>query len=384
MRRVLTLNAGSSSLKFGLFEVAEAGGAPRAVTAGNVERIGGAARLLPKGGEPREVAAADHAEALAAALEWLEAAEGAEGIAAVGHRIVHGGTDFAAPAVLDAGALGVLAGLERLAPLHQPANLAGVRAARAAFPDAVQVGCFDTAFHRGMPEAAAAYALPEDLRAAGVRRYGFHGLSYDFIAGELARRDPALAAGRVVVAHLGAGASMCGMVGGASRATSMGFSALEGLVMGTRCGSLDPGVMLHLVQEGWDAGRLEDLLYRRSGLLGLSGIGGDMRTLEASGAPEAAFAIAVFAHRARREIGALAAEIGGLDGLVFTAGIGENSARARAEICAGLEWLGVALDAGANAAGAEEIGAAGARVRVMVLATDEEAVIARAAAAALG
>ena len=383
--RVLTLNAGSSSLKFGLFEAEDE---PRAVCAGQVERIGAGARLKAKAADGRALAeasvdAADHAGALDAALGFLAEGFGTGDIAAVGHRVVHGGPDFDAPAPLDDAALTALERLSPFAPLHQPHNLAGVRAAREAFPKAAQIACFDTAFHRSHPWVADVFALPRDYWEKGVRRYGFHGLSYEFIAGELSRAAPHLAAGRVVVAHLGAGASMCGMIDGRSMGSTMGFSALDGLAMGTRCGHLDPGVMLYFMeQEAMGPAEISDLLYKRSGLLGLSGISGDMRALEGSPAPEARQAIDLFVFRVRRELGALAAVLGGLDALVFTGGIGENSVRVREETCRGLDWLGLELDPARNAAGARLISTDLSRARALVIPTDEERVIARAAAAA--
>ncbi|WP_273521856.1 acetate/propionate family kinase [Rhodosalinus sediminis] len=385
---VLTLNAGSSSLKIGLFTAAAE---PEVRATGAVERIGGAAALTLEdaagatlGTRDLGEGGADHAGALDAALAMLREHFPEAGIAAVGHRVVHGGQDHDAPVRLDDAVLARLAELEPFAPLHQPHNLAGVRAARAAFPEAVQVACFDTAFHRHHPFVNDVFGLPRELYERGVRRYGFHGLSYDYIAGELARAHPALHAGRVAVAHLGNGASICGMVQGRSVASTMGFTALDGLPMGTRVGQLDPGVVLHLIeQEGMSAAEVTGMLYKRSGLLGLSGISNDMRTLEASDDPRADEAIAYFTFRIRREIGAMAAAMEGLDGIVFTGGIGENSARVRREVCAPMSWLGVALDAAANEAGAARIDAGG-DVGVLVIPTDEERVIARAAAAALG
>ncbi|MFN6979685.1 MAG: acetate/propionate family kinase, partial [Gemmobacter sp.] len=247
------------------------------------------------------------------------------------------------------------------------------------FPDAVQIACFDTAFHRDQPFVNDTFALPRRFHAEGVRRYGFHGLSYDFVAGEIARLSPTLAAGRVVIAHLGNGASMCALLGGRSVASTMGFSALDGLPMGTRCGQLDPGVVLHLMRSGMDADAIEDLLYRRSGLLGLSGISGDMRTLEASDAAAAREAIDYFVFRIRRELGGLAAALGGLDALVFTGGIGENSRLIRRRVCEGLAWIGIDLDNAANDTGALAISAPLSRTAVLVIPTNEEIVIARAA-----
>ncbi len=275
-----------------------------------------------------------------------------------------------------------LRALEPLAPLHQPHNLAAVDAARTAFPDAIQIGCFDTSFHRGHPKVSDIFALPRHFYDQGVRRYGFHGLSYDFVSGELARTEPELIAGRIVIAHLGNGASMCAVGGGKSVASTMGFSALDGLCMGTRCGQLDPGVMLYLMEkEGMTTAEISTLLYKESGLKGLSGISHDMRTLEASDAPEAAEAIAYFVHRIRRELGALTATLGGLDALVFTGGIGENSATIRSGVCEGMEWLGIGIDPERNAANARNMGTG--KIRVMTIPTDEERVIARATSAAI-
>lgn len=388
MNRVLVLNAGSSSVKFGLFTDAPE---PEEIATGLVETVGeetllhlrdaaGAAlaedRLPPRDKD-------HHRAAIAAILAALETYLPGEKIKAVGHRIVHGGLDFTEPQVLDEAALTKLEALVPFAPLHQPHNLSGVRAAQAAFPGAAQVGCFDTAFHRGQPFVNDAFALPRAYYARGVRRYGFHGLSYDYISGHLADTAPALHAGRVIVAHLGNGSSMCGIRAGRSVASSMGFTALDGLPMGTRCGQIDPGVLLYMVdQEGMSPAELGEMLYRRSGLLGLSGVSSDMRSLLASDVPSAREAIDYFTARVRRETGALTAALEGLDALVFTGGIGENAAEIRAEVCAGLGWLGVRIDPAANDASARVISAEGAPVTVMVIPTNEELVIARAAARA--
>lgn len=384
MSHLLVLNAGSSSLKAALFAC---GDPPEPLLRGAVEEIGDAARLAFGGEAPVALAGAggrDHAAALATLLAGMAGRVADMRVAAVGHRIVHGGAAFAEPVPLDTATLAALERLVPLAPLHQPHNLAGARAAIAAFPDALQIGCFDTAFHRHHPLESDLFALPREYYARGVRRYGFHGLSYDSISGQLSQLAPGLHAGRVAVAHLGAGASICGMRGGRSVASSMGFSALDGLPMATRPGQIDPGVLLWLMtEEGMDAAALSDLLYRRSGLLGLSGLSGDMRVLEAAGTPEAEEAIGYFTYRIRREIGATAAALGGLDGIVFTGGIGENSARVRAEVCKGLGWLGVEIDAGSNACHATSISLPGATVKVLVIRTDEESVIARAAQAAI-
>jgi acetate kinase len=379
---ILTLNAGSSSLKIGLFS-----GALEVLATGLVDRIGGEGTLrlrAPDGADltlPGDLTArfGDHGQALHSVLAALAGLFPGVEIGAVGHRVVHGGPDHDRPVRLDDA---VLAGLERLspfAPLHQPHNLSGIRAAMAAFPAAVQVACFDTAFHRGHPFVNDTFALPRALYDKGVRRYGFHGLSYDYIAGALANTAPDLAAGRVIVAHLGNGASMCALAGGRSVASTMGFSALDGLPMGTRCGQVDPGVLLYLMdQEGMTAAQISDMLYRQSGLLGLSGVSNDMRTLEASPDPRAAEAIAYFVFRIQRELGGLAAALQGLDGIVFCGGIGENSRTIRARVADGMGWLGVHVDPERNAANGPVISPDGSPVTVMVIPTDEEGVIARA------
>lgn len=388
MSRVLVLNAGSSSVKFGLFTDAPE---PEEIAAGLVETVGeethlhlrdaGGAALAEDRLPPRD--RGHHRAAIAAILAALETHFPGEAITAVGHRIVHGGLDFTAPQVLDEAALTRLEALVPFAPLHQPHNLSGVRAAQEAFPGATQVGCFDTAFHRGQPFVNDTFALPRAYYARGVRRYGFHGLSYDYISGHLAETAPELHAGRVIVAHLGNGSSMCGIRAGRSVASSMGFTALDGLPMGTRCGQIDPGVLLYMIeQEGMGPAELGEMLYRRSGLLGLSGVSSDMRSLLASEVPAAREAIDYFTARIRRETGGLTAALEGLDALVFTGGIGENATEIRAEICAGLGWLGVRIDPAANDAGARVISAEGAQVTVMVIPTNEELVIARAAARA--
>jgi acetate kinase len=290
---------------------------------------------------------------------------------------VHGGTEHAAPVLVDDRVMAELRKLVPLAPLHQPHNLGAIEAVAAAYPGVPQVACFDTAFHRGHPWVADTFALPRHFYDEGLRRYGFHGLSYEYIARELARTAPALAAGRVVVAHLGNGASCCAMLAGRSIDSSMGFTALDGLPMGTRTGQIDPGVLLHLIDErGFDTARLQTLLYHESGLKGLSGISSDMRDLEASDRPEAEEAIAYFAYRARCQIAAQAAALEGLDGLVFTAGIGEHGHGVRARICRGLAWLGIELDEAANAEGATIVSTAKSAVEVRVVPTDEERMIA--------
>jgi acetate kinase len=380
---LLTLNAGSSSLKFAVFEAG--GGDLRRVVAGQVAGIGTAPRLSAKGADGKtterrwpEGAGLTHEALLSAVLAWIEDALGGAAPAAVGHRIVHGGGAFWRPMRLDEGLLAQLDGLTPLAPLHEPHNLAAARAAMAVMPEAPQVACFDTAFHHGHAPEVDRFGLPLEWEARGLRRYGFHGLSYEYIAERMAGLSPRLAAGRTIVAHLGAGASLCAIRNGASVDTTMGFTALDGLVMATRCGALDPGALLHLQRAyGLDLPTVEDLLYRRSGLLGVSGISGDMRVLLASDDPRAAAAVDLFVFRAVREMGALSASLGGLDGVVFTAGVGENAPEIRRRICERLAWLGADLDADANGAGAGRISRDGAGLEVWVVPTDEELMIAR-------
>jgi len=373
---ILTLNAGSSSLKVALYN------GESVLARGLADRIGaeGTLRLRNATGAelPVEGTCTDHATALMALIGGLSRAFPGLRVQAVGHRVVHGGPDFAGPCRIDSGVLASIEALVPFAPLHQPHNIAGIRAAIAAFPGAVQVACFDTAFHRGQERVADTYALPGEMYDQGIRRYGFHGLSYASIARTLAVRFPGLSGGRVVVAHLGNGASLCAMRAGRSVATTMGFTALDGLPMGTRSGQIDPGVILHLIRQGQSVDQVEDLLYRRSGLLGLSGVSHDMRTLEASAAPDARLAIAHFVARVQQGVGAMAAALGGLDALVFTAGIGENAKALRAEVVAGLGFLGLAADPHRNSENASDISILNARAQTLVIPTDEEAEIARA------
>ena len=365
---VLVANAGSSSLKFEAFAAGE-DGAIASIGGGQFEGLGTAPRLRVTAAG-REVAARewsgegfDHAAAVRELGTIEESLLGGRRLAAIGHRVVHGGTRFAEPLRIDDEAIAALEELVPLAPLHQPHNLAPIRAYRAARPGVPQVACFDTAFHRAQPPLAQSFALPARFARDGVRRYGFHGLSYEYIARRLPELDPGLADARVVVAHLGNGASLCAMRGGRSVASTMGFTALDGLVMGTRCGTLDPGVVLHLMDRyAMGPREIEALLYRQSGLLGVSGISSDMRVLRASADPRAREAIDLFVYRAAREIGSLAAALGGLDALVFTAGIGENDAATRAEICAMSAWLGIELDTSANKAGGPRLTTPGSRV----------------------
>jgi acetate kinase len=326
----------------------------------------------------------DHDACLRALGDWLGAHLGDLRLRGVGHRVVHGGTEFSAPVRIDDAVLAKLERLCPLAPLHQPHNLAGIRAIAARRPDLPQVACFDTAFHRTHPELADWFALPRRFHDDGIRRYGFHGLSYEYIARTLPAVAPELADARVVVAHLGNGASMCAMRAGRSLDSTMSFTALDGLPMGTRCGALDPGVVLHLNRAyGMDADAIEAMLYHECGLKGVSGISNDMRDLEASDDPAAAQAIDLFVWHVARELGALAAVLGGLEGIVFTAGIGEHAPAIRARVCALAAWLGVTLDPAANQAGGPRISAAGSRVAVFAIPTDEEQMIARHTFAAL-
>lgn len=388
---ILTLNAGSSSIKFALYEHGRRTQYP--ILHGVIEGIGEAPRFTARaaGGGVLESRAwqvpkaAAHEDLLKPLLAWITAHLGDTVLVAAGHRIVHGGASFDRPVRIDAAVLAELEKLVPLAPLHQPHNLAAVKAVGSLRPDLPQVACFDTAFHAGMPAVAARMALPRAHAAAGVRRYGFHGLSYEYLAGRLREIAPTLADGRVIMAHLGNGASLCAMHHGRSVDTTMGFSTLDGLVMGTRCGDLDPGVVLHLLQtDGMDAAAVAHLLYHESGLLGVSGISGDMRTLLASDSPAAREAVDLFVYRIAREIGALTSVLGGLDALVFSAGIGEHAAAIRSAVCAALAWLGVECDELANDRHETRISTLGSNVRVFVVGTDEEAMIARHAARALG
>ena len=386
---IAVLNAGSSSLKFSVFGVGET---LTLNVRGQVEGIGTAPRFVAKDPSGAVVAeqswggsdAIDHAGAVEHLFSYLATDLKRGKLLAVGHRVVHGGTRYGAPVRVDAAVIDALAELVPLAPLHQPHNLTPIRAIAARMPALPQVACFDTAFHHDQPPLAQAFALPPEITGQGVRRYGFHGLSYEYVAGAMRTLDMRAAAGRVVVAHLGNGASMCAMADGRSVASTMGFTALDGLVMGTRSGTIDPGVMIWLMdQMGMGPRDLERLLYHRSGLLGVSGISSDMRTLLASGEPRAKLAIELFCYRAGRELGSLAAALGGLDALVFTGGIGEHAAPIRAAIVRGACWLGLALDAGANAAGKRRITSDTSRVPAYVVPTDEELMIARHVRSAL-
>jgi len=398
MSLLLTLNAGSSSIKFSLYPLPEARPLPAPLAQGQVSGIGAAAahlslhsslhgqqeQALPS----RAKGGSGHEQALAAVLSWLEQHLPEQKVALVSHRVVHGGVHFAQPVRIDAQVLEQLEALAPLAPLHQPHNLAGIRSARSAFGQALQVACFDTAFHRQHPFVADTFALPRRFYDEGVRRYGFHGLSYEYIARTLQAHWPALHPGRVIVAHLGNGASMCALRQGLSIDSSMGFTALDGLPMGTRCGQIDPGVLLYLLTEkGYQPAQLTELLYQQSGLKGLSGLSNDVRELLQSEQPQAGQALDYFVARCKREIGALSASLGGLDALVFTGGIGENAVAIRQRILQDLGWIGIDFDEAANAAihaGAQrqgQISRPGSRVTVLVLPTDEERMLAEHALA---
>ena len=413
---ILVLNAGSSSIKFSVFALPADGGEMTLVCRGLQENIGEddphfkafdhAGNVLvdirptPPAGQYRKLSAEprrrasdppspspsalvpaavyNHQAALRDLLSWLRETPGLPDVIAVGHRVVHGADDYSDPQLLTPEILEHLEEFVPLAPLHQPHNLAGIRALLKVRPDLPQVACFDTAFHHGQPELAKIYALPKAYRDEGVQRYGFHGLSYEYIAGALAEAMGAPATGRVVVAHLGNGASMCAMRDGRSMASTMGFTAVEGLPMGTRTGSLDPGVLLYLIERhGMGVRSLTNLLYKQSGLLGLSGFSNDMRDLLASPDPNAKLAVDYFCYRIARELGSLAAALGGLDALVFTGGIGEHAAAVRERVCGLSAWLGVDLEPAANASDSQRIDRAGSRTAVWVLPTNEELVIAR-------
>jgi acetate kinase len=381
---ILTLNAGSSSIKFALFEVTEGEAALDAK--GQVEGIGTAPHFIATSsdqgvlseGHWEPVAGGEgHAQAFERIWSWVEDRATGREILGVGHRVAHGGATFARPVRIDAEVVGALTRLTPLVPLHQPNSLAGIEAVATKRPDLPQVACFDTSFHLGRERVTEQFGLPYRLFDRGVRRYGFHGLSYEYVIGRLDSLAPDIGAGRVVVAHLGSGCSMTAIHRGKSVDTSMGFSALDGLPMGTRCGAVDPGVLLYLMrQDECNLTELEDLLYRRSGLLGLSGVSSDLRVLHASDDPRAAEAIDFFVYRIGQTLGALTSSLGGLDALVFTAGVGENDVELRRRVCADASWLGVEVEEAANQTGADRISAVGSGVSVWVIPTDEEQMIA--------
>lgn len=377
---ILVLNAGSSSIKFSLF--VDRGGEPEPTLSGSFEGLYTRPKFSLRGAdggrEWPEGSPLGHDGAMAHLVEFLRGHRGEYRLAAVGHRVVHGGLEFSQPVLVDAQVVTRLEKFIPLAPLHQKHNLAPIRAVLARMPQLPQVACFDTAFHRAQPEVAQAFALPAHITDRGVRRYGFHGLSYEYIAAALPRFDAAAAAGRTVVAHLGNGASMCAIRAGRSVASTMGFTAVDGLPMGTRCGTIDPGVMLYLMDElEMDARAIEKLIYQQSGLLGVSGISSDMRTLLASADPRAQRAVDLFVYRIGRELGSLAAALGGLDAVVFTGGIGERAAAIRERVCRSAEWLGLELDPAANQAGGPRISAGASRIPAWVIPTNEELMIAR-------
>jgi acetate kinase len=382
---VLTINAGSSSIKFALFELNGADNtlARHPSLSGQIDGIGADAKLVAKDGDDKRfpdialTAGIKHKEAFDQLLRWLGNNSGGDWrITAVGHRVVHGGSLYSQPIILTPAVLAELEQFVLLAPLHQPHNLAGINALSALLPEIPQIACFDTAFHRTQPPVAQMFAIPKALTAEGVKRYGFHGLSYEYIARVLPEHT-AKADGRVLVAHLGNGASLCAMLGRRSQGSSMGFTAIDGLMMGTRTGALDPGVLLYLLEnKGMGVKDLTNLLYKQSGLLGVSGISQDMRTLLASDDPAAEEAVELFCYRAITQIGALAAAIGGLDALVFTGGIGEHASEIRRRIAEGCAWLGLELDNAANTANNIRISTAGSRIDALVIPTDEEWMIA--------
>jgi len=387
----VVLNAGSSSLKFCVYHTPE----PQVwqlETRGQIDGIGTSPRFTAKDAagttidqRPLGEAVRDARAALDDLAAWLRARYGGSRVLGVGHRVVHGGARYTGPTLVTPEVLQDLRDLIPLAPLHQPHNLAAIDAAAARLPGVPQVACFDTSFHRGQPAVAELVPLPEDIRKRGVQRYGFHGLSYEYIASVLPAAAPEIAGGKVIVAHLGSGASLCAMKDRRSIDSTLGFTALDGLCMGTRPGSLDPGVVLHLFQGlGLSAREVETILYKKSGLLGISGTSNDMRDLLKSSDPAARLAVDYFVYRAAKEIGALAAALGGVDGLVFTAGIGENSAEVRRRIGEASRWLGIEIDPAANERADTKISRGGSRVSAWVIPTNEELMIARHMTIVLG
>ncbi|MBC9883257.1 acetate/propionate family kinase [Bradyrhizobium sp. INPA01-394B] len=386
---VLVLNSGSSSIKFGLFDIS--GADPTLLCKGLLDEHEAKPRLVvtsPAGEDlfeqRKDEADADGGHLLADVLAFVDDRFGQGSLRAVGHRVVHGGPDYSGPVELTDDVMARLAALTPQAPLHQPRCLAPVRAISAIRPALMQIACFDTAFHHGLAPPASRFAIPRHYEERGIRRYGFHGLSFEYVAGRLARIAPELAAKRVVIAHLGNGASLCALRGGRSIDTTMGLTPLDGLVMGTRCGTIDPGVLLYLQQhEKMSVDAVQHLLYHESGLLGVSGLSADMRALLASREPAAREAVDLFTYRAAQETAVMANALGGLDGLVFTGGIGEHAAQIRGAIGDRLAWLGVRIDAAANNAAHERINANDSAVDVLVIPTDEETTIARHCVAAL-
>jgi len=381
-RQIAVINAGSSSIKFAVFQDDDD---QTLMFRGQVEKIGVSPTLSVEGPAGENLVSnqwaakeVDHRSATRIILQTAIGLLGGEAVEGIGHRVVHGGTKFGAPTPVNKAVVEELRSLCPLAPLHQPHNLAPIEAIMAEAPHLPQVACFDTAFHQTQPHLAQSFALPRELTDTGIRRYGFHGLSYEFVSAKLREVAPDHADKKIIIAHLGNGASLCALEHGKSVANTMGFTAVEGLMMGTRCGSIDPGVLIYLMDEkGLDARGLEDLVYKKSGLLGVSGISSDMRTLRQSSDPKAREAINLFVYRIVREIGSLGAALGGVDGIVFTGGIGQRDTQTRSEVIAGCAWLGAELADAANAKGEGRIDAAESRVPIWVLPTDEERVIAR-------
>jgi acetate kinase len=391
-KTILVINTGSSSVKFA-FYTGEDGGSLSMIYRGELENIGSNPKFRLKNSKGETVedskldsdTASTHEGCFMWLEDWLDSNLPEIKPSAVGHRIVHGGSVYTAPVRLDNNVLTKLEEFDALAPLHQPYNLSGVRAVMSAHPGLPQVACFDTSFHRTQPETAEMFGLPLEYYDSGVRRYGFHGLSYEYIAGKMKEIAPSHADGRVIIAHLGNGASMCAIKGGKSMATTMGFTAVDGLPMGTRSGSIDPGVIFYLMREkGLTADEVEELVYKKSGLLGISGITNDMKVLQSSDDPRARLAVDYFVYRAVRETGSLAAAVGGLDAFVFTAGIGENSPYVREKILSGLGWLGVQIDEEANNSNSLIISTSESKVPVYIIPTNEELMIARHTARVLG
>ena len=388
---ILTINAGSSSIKFALFPL-DHPISPEAEVSGQIDGIGAEiTKMVAKNRAGERIAdqlleggKVNHAQAFDALLKWFTASHANWQIVAVGHRVVHGGERYSKPTLIDDVVLGHLQSFIPLAPLHEPHNVAGIIALQALLPTVPQIACFDTAFHRSQPEVAQTFGLPRQITAEGIKRYGFHGLSYEFIARALPQHS-GRASGRVVVAHLGNGASMAAMVDRKCVATTLGFSTIDGLVMGTRCGNLNPGVILHLMEtKNLSVKDMTKMLYKESGLLGVSGLSQDMRTLLASDKPEAAEAVNLFCYRIARELGSLAAAAGGLDALVFTGGIGEHAAEVRRRVCLQSEWLGIRLNPEANARHELRISAGNSSVDVLVIPTNEEWMMAHHAQTLLG
>jgi acetate kinase len=388
---ILVLNAGSSSLKFRAFDAS--GDEPSLLLRGQIEGLYTAPSFTVANADGAQIdekkwdqgAGFGHQQAIQYIAEFLRGHREGNRLIAVGHRVVHGGVEFSQATRVTPEIIGKLEKLTPLAPLHQPHNLAPIRILAETRPEVPQVACFDTAFHRAQPEAAQAFALPASITERGVRRYGFHGLSYEYIASVLPNFAPKAASGGTVVAHLGNGSSMCAIMAGKSMASTMGFTAVDGLPMGTRCGSVDPGVILYLMDElKMDARAIENMIYKQSGLLGVSGISSDMRVLLESNAPQARFAVELFIYRIGRELGSLAAAMQGINALVFTAGIGEHAPVIRERVCRDAAWLGVELDSDANRKGGPRISTESSKVSAWVIPTNEELMIARHTRAALG